>query len=410
MEYKELYSFGRHPITNRFQNSPDTVAPCYPLTLYIDRETGLVRLSEYFPITELRPHYPWLTCFEPDGHLDDLVKLIIDLPGIDYSSIFAGFSFKDDSTLERLKNSGYNSSWRLFPNEDLETDDTLLGIESLVEKFCDMPASKLGENHEKADLLLVRHVLEHSRDLDKFIKNVTALVKSGGYVVFEVPDCERSFDVGDCTVLWEEHISYFTGHTLEAVLINAGLEIVCAYSVPYPLENSLIVFAKVNRRRVSRIQRNSFDLRSDVRRLREFTALHSKRKLNINHLLRVVKEEYGSISMFGAGHLTFTFISLYELEEVIDFIIDDDPNKTNLFAPLGGIPIFNSEALYALGPRLCLLGTNPIKHTSVVSRHPEYLKKGGRFASIFPGTAGYLEDLFRDRHGSNFFGEGSIIG
>ena len=393
-ENVEIQSFGLHPITNRFQETCDSVAPRYPLGLSVESQTGVVRLSQVFPIPELKPRYSWLTCFEPEDHLDSLSKLLIKLPGIANTSTFAGFSFKDDSTLERLNASGCESCWRVCPRLDLGISDNLSGIETFIEAFCELPSSQIINNHGKADIFLVRHVLEHAYDLRVFIDKIKSVVKSNGYVVFEVPDCERSFEVGDCTVLWEEHVYYFTKRTLETVLVNSGFEIIQLYSVPYPLENSLVAILKVSGQRQSLAEGKVDYLEEERRRVHKFAAQYSSRKLNIYHSLARIKREHGAISIFGGGHLTFTFISLYGLERLIDFIVDDDPNKSNLIAPVGGIRILKSEALYKLKPKLCLLGVNPIKHGSLFSRHSAYLKAGGRFASIFPGTANYFEDLF----------------
>ena len=393
VESVEIQSFGSHPVTSRFHDSCDSVAPRFALGLSIQRQTGLIQLSETFPISELKPRHPWLTCFEPEDHLDDLSEELIKLPGVDRTTTFGGFSFKDDSTIERIKALGYKSCWRLCPQQDLGINDNLFGIETLISNFCSLPSSITNNNHTKADVLVVRHVLEHAYDLPDFITKIKGLVKGYGYVVFEVPDCERSFDVGDCTVLWEEHVSYFTKRTLRTVLETFGFEIFDLYSVTYPLENSLVAIVKVSGGGANKdgVRSNYYD--EEVRRVHKFVEQYSARKSNIYQSLLRVKSEYGTIAVFGAGHLTFTFISLCGLEKLIEFIVDDDSNKTNLVAPVGGIRILKSEALYELQPKLCLLGTNPIKHSALISRYSDYLKLGGLFASIFPGTTDYFEDL-----------------
>ena len=69
-----LFDAGLQPISNRFLNESDnSPAPKYPLRLMIDRETGYINLEKPFPIDDLRPRYEWITCFEPEDHLDDLV-------------------------------------------------------------------------------------------------------------------------------------------------------------------------------------------------------------------------------------------------------------------------------------------------------------------------------------------------
>jgi len=396
----EVYFFGLHPITNRFLKSSDQTAPHYPLSLSIQSETGLIHLGRLFPIAELRPRYAWLTCFEPEDHLNELAIKLTKLPGLGHDSTFAGFSFKDDSTLNRLKHLGYKSSWRLSPKFDLEINDDILGVESIIDAFSEQYSSKLNKNRKKADILLVRHVLEHAHNLPRFLESIKTVVNEGGYVVFEVPDCERSFAACDYTVLWEEHVYYFTQGTLGGVLERYGYTIIEMFSIPYPLENSLVVITKVVDKRQPSSAKIPVAFSDEFRRALDFANNFAHRRNAVYGTLLEYKRVHGSIVIYGAGHFSFTFISLYGICDLIDFIVDDDPNKTNYISPVGGIRITTSEALYNLRPNLCLLGINPIKHNLLIARHSGYLAKGGKFASIFPSSSNYLEHVLNSDHKS----------
>ena len=99
------------------------------------------------------------------------------------------------------------------------------------------------------------------------------------------------------------------------------------------------------------------------------------------------------IAVFGAGHLTVAFIATMEISEMIDFVIDDNPNKKGMIMPIGGIKILGSESLYSREVDLCLLGLNPINQPKVVAKHISFEKNGGLFSSIFPGTELSIEKL-----------------
>jgi hypothetical protein len=75
----DLLDFGLQPVSNRFLSGTET-APSFPLALEVEEESGLIRLAKPFPGDELRPRYPWLTCFEPEDHLDKLVQQMAELP------------------------------------------------------------------------------------------------------------------------------------------------------------------------------------------------------------------------------------------------------------------------------------------------------------------------------------------
>jgi hypothetical protein len=60
-------------------------------------------LNNPFPLSQLKPKYDWINYNEPEEHLDKLVKTILNLKNINKSSIIAGVSYKEVSTLERFK-------------------------------------------------------------------------------------------------------------------------------------------------------------------------------------------------------------------------------------------------------------------------------------------------------------------
>ena len=395
-EQEALLNLGLQPISNRFLQPGSTErAKEFPIELRLQLGTGLVQLANPFPVEEVRPRYEWLTCFEPEDHLDALVEDIIDLPYIHKDSLFGGYSFKDDSTLARLKTKGYHRQWRISPEEDLGLDDPCQSIETYQAVFSQTKAKKICQTRGKLDLAIVRHVTEHAYDLPSFLQAVAALMNPDGYIVWEVPDCENALENGDCTTIWEEHIHYFTKHTFKKTLENEGFNIIYDRSVPYPLENSLIVITKGFKGRPQVNTQSTKELDIEYERAYAFADKINRRRTTVCSMLHDVKRNRGEIALFGAGHLSVAYMSIMGVTELIDFVIDDNPNKKGLLMPIGGVPIVGSEALYLKRPSLCLLGLNPQNQPSVIDRHSRYKEQGGTFASIFPGSALELEEVLK---------------
>ncbi|SVD77584.1 uncharacterized protein METZ01_LOCUS430438, partial [marine metagenome] len=242
-----LINLGLQPISNRFlkPNSNEDV-PHYPIRLMLEKDIGYIYLENPFPIKELKPRYDWLTCFEPENHLDDLVQTIIKISAISKQSIIGAYSFKDDSMLRRLKNQGFHNLWRIDPRTDLGIDDNCASIETYQNEFTIEKAQQIKKRYGNTDILIIRHVIEHAYDLPRFFKAIKSLIKADGYIVWELPDCERAISDGDCTTIWEEHVYYFTSFTFKQILQNAGFTIIHYESVPYPLENSIIAITQKN--------------------------------------------------------------------------------------------------------------------------------------------------------------------
>lgn len=389
---RPLIDFGPQPVSNRFlAPGGKPGAPAFPLALRIDDEDGLIHIAEPFPIEELRPRFSWLTCFEPEAHLDDLVDRLVLLPGISKESQIGAYSFKDDTTIRRLEKRGYANTWRIDPQADLGVTDPLANVETYQLHFHPAQAEKIRARRGASDIFIVRHVLEHSYDLAGFLQACKDLVRPGGYIIFEVPDCARALELGDYTTVWEEHVFYFTPQTLSSSLGAAGFQIDHFESVEYPFENSLIAITRTTDGPVTAIPPTATNV--EIARAEQFARSFKRRQESVRGRLEKARSEIGPIAMFGAGHLSVAFLSLMGISDLIDFAVDDNPNKKDLIMPVGNLPILGSQALYERGIRVCLLSLNPQNQPKVIEGHARFSGVGGKFASIFPGSDHELETV-----------------
>ena len=69
---------------------------------------------------------------------------------------------------------------------------------------------------------------------------------------------------------------------------------------------------------------------------------------------------------------------------MIAFVVDDNPNKNGMRMPVGGLEVLNSDALYRLDSKTCLLSLNPYNQPEVIAKHQRFIENGGGFMSIFP--------------------------
>jgi len=389
-----LADLGLQPVSNRFL-AADSRTPTlgFPLELRINPDTGLIHQGSPFPLEEIKPRYDWLTCFEPEDHLDNLTERLTKLPGITPASMFGAYSFKDDSTLKRLERLGYTRQWRIDPEQDLGVLDVCANVETYQRALTIDKAHEIRERRGAADVLIVRHVVEHAYDLPTFISAIRSMVSPGGYIVWELPDCERALASGDCTTIWEEHIFYFTSFTFEQVLLSAGFSIVYYESVNYPLENSLVAIVREASAGEKCASLDSQAVAKEVARAQNFAQSLTRRKIIIRKLLETLRQEHGNIAIFGAGHLSVAFLAIMQVDDIISCVIDDNPHKKGLQMPIGHLKILGSEALYSGEIRVCLLGLNPQNQPRVISKHQQFVEQGGIFASIFPGSELELDRL-----------------
>ena len=191
---REHLDFGPQAIRNRFLRSSDELEFTHPLSLGYCGMCGVVQLTDPPPVDEVRPRFDWISYNEPERHLDNLVQSLTKLPGITPTSTFAGLTYKDDSTLARLNRLGFANTWRPDLRADLGIESPFAGVESVQQKLRPENVAPLAAKFGRPDVLIVRHVLEHTHDTRAALAWAARLVEPGGYVVFEVPDAVRALD------------------------------------------------------------------------------------------------------------------------------------------------------------------------------------------------------------------------
>lgn len=234
-----LHNFGSQALTNDFPSNLDVTIRAHPLILGQCHACGLVQLCHPCPAEVAKPSQP-MHYNEPEGHLDALVDEIVALPGVSPASRVCGLTYKDASTLERLRHRGYDDLTIPALREDFQIEDDRAGLETIQARVTPELANVVVARHGKFDLVLVRHLLEHAHDLTRFLAAVRSLTTPAGHIIFEVPDCTTMFKSLDYSFLWEEHISYFTPWTLANALRNQDLDPCHVLTYPYALENSLV--------------------------------------------------------------------------------------------------------------------------------------------------------------------------
>ncbi|MCG3205121.1 MAG: hypothetical protein KCHDKBKB_01838 [Elusimicrobia bacterium] len=377
---------GAQPMTNRFLSSKEALEYTHPLSIGLCRSCLVVQLVGPPPPVEIKSRFEWLTYNEPEKHLDDLAQAILGLPGLTSKSVVAGVTFKDRSLLERLRNLNGMATVQLDPRTDFGINDPLAGLETLQELLNPALANKIVEKRGKFDVVVVRHMLEHVHALKPFIAAIKTLVKMNGYVVLEVPDCKRALAGKDYSMIWEEHVSYFTEMTLKSFLNYHNIDVITLQNHPYPLENSLIVIGKIGSAEKSGALSQQKDM-DETSLFKNFVNGFAEVKRGLHLFLKEFQKNHGRLAILGAGHLSCMFINILDLKNYFEFVVDDNIHKTGLFMPGSHLPIVASQELVRKKIKLCLLGVNPENEDRLIQTQKEFVANGGTFASIFPGSS-----------------------
>lgn len=376
-----LLDLGLQPVAGRFEAvAGDDVR--HPLALCACPVCGIVQLRVPFPVADLVPRFGWLHYREPEAHLDRLVARLRALPGVTPNHKVAGITAKDRSTLDRLARFGF-ATWALEPARHLGLSDPHAGVESVAAGLTVAYARTL----PKADLLVARHVLEHAPAPGAFLRALAEFVVPGGYAAIEVPDCGRSLARRDYAMIWEEHTLYLTEEAVPALFRGTGFEAVDIQRHAYPFEDVLVFYM---RRTLQELEDATLPDRDTATRSLAlalgFAEGFEHERRRIRHALDALRQD-GPLALYGAGHLTCSFVNIHEVADRFAFVVDDTPEKQGFFLPGTTLPIVSRERLLDDGIATCVMGLSPDIEDRILANNRRFIAGGGRFRSLLAASA-----------------------
>ena len=320
-----------------------------------------------------------------------MVEQLAGLPGITRDSVIAGLTSKDDTTLDRFRKRGFHNVWRVDLASDLGVTDPCANIETVQKLATPARLAPISARRGLADLLIVRHIIEHAEDLKAFVEGCAALVRAGGYIMVELPDCSTSLSLQDYAMIWEEHSLYFVPETFAGVLGIGGFETLRTDIYPLPFENCIVEIA----RKTGRVARPAAtpSRRAAAGTLARYAAAWQPRTAALRSKLETWRRERGRIALFGAGHLACAFVNFHGLGDLVEFVADDTPQKQGLFLPGARLPIVPSTRLVEDGISLAILALSIGNEDRVIERNAAFANAGGAFTSIFAASPRSIRTL-----------------
>ncbi len=378
---EELIDVGRHPVASFYLTEADGAENTVRLALGQCSNCGTIQSTELVPHDALVPPYDWIFAMEPEEHLDTVADQVEELLGDPAGKVIGALTYKDDTMVDRMVRKGFESNWRIKLDEDLGINDPSASNETVQKLVTRDRMAALGSKLGQADFLIVRHILEHVEGVPEFVMGLSELVKPGGILMLEVPDCTSNLRLGDYCMIWEEHSLYLTPETFAPLSTIGGFESIKEDVYERPFENSLVQLSRKTGE-PGAVQIND-DAVGQIGMLKSYADQFEPARAELRAQLETVRKEKGPIALFGAGHLACAFVNFMGVADLIDFVADDTPQKQYKFLPGARLPILPSSELVDRNIALALLCLSISNEDKVISRNQGFVDQGGSFRSIF---------------------------
>jgi 2-polyprenyl-3-methyl-5-hydroxy-6-metoxy-1,4-benzoquinol methylase len=337
----------------------------YPLKLYVSERSFLVQVDEYKQATEIFSNdYVYFSSFSTSwlAHSKVYVAMMIQRFAYNAQSLVVEIASNDGYLLQYFKENKV-PVLGIEPTAGTAKVATEKGIDTLVEFFGVTLAERLVQQGKKADLLLGNNVLAHVPDLNDFVAGLKILLNEGGVITMEFPHLLQLINYNQFDTIYHEHFSYLSLIAAQQIFQFHGLEIFDVEELPTH-GGSLRIFAKHKGDSTHEISGNVDELKqkeleagmNTLEFYRGFQEKINKVKNSFLQFLLEAKSNGKKVAGYGAAAKGNTLLNYAGVKtDLIDFVVDRNPNKQNKFLPGSHIPVFDEGHLRNTKPHFVVI-------------------------------------------------------
>lgn len=373
-DLRAVIDLGDMPIAHRLLRTRDEPEERFPFEVFACAHCGLPQIVKPIDPDILYRQFNYnFSSWKPEPHQPDELDTIGKFTR--HESVFE-IGCNDGLFMDKLRERGAKTLVGVEPNPVSGKIARERGIKVYADMISPALCHDAVAQSGKFDLVVSRQVLEHIVDFENFFACVKIALRDDGLLFIDVPDFEPGSTVGDVSVLWEEHVSYFTEPTLLALLARHGFEPVSVKKYNFS-GGSLAVAARRAAGPLTAPAASSGVGERFGQRAREYGA-------RLRPLLERARKGGAQVAIYGAGCRACTFTNTHEMSDLVQLSIDDQKERQGMFLPGTRIPIASPDELNrGSAPLVCLLAVNQENEAVVSNRLRENLKRPLHIASIF---------------------------
>ncbi len=378
-------------LTNEQLNEPELF---FPLKVYTCHNCFLVQVDEYKKSDAIfNSDYVYFSSYSTSWleHAKKYTDLMVEKFGLNEESQVIEIASNDGYLLQYFKEKNI-PVMGIEPTANTAEVAMGKGIKTIIEFFGVELADRLANHWEvKADLLLGNNVLAHVPDIVDFVGGMKIILADTGVITMEFPHLVQLIDNNQFDTIYHEHFSYLSFHTVKQIFESQGLELFDVDELPTH-GGSLRIYAKHQEdssKSISPAVKILLDkeVAKGITNLSYYQNFQQKAlqvKLDMISFLIEQKRKGKRVAAYGAAAKGNTLLNYCGIKnDLIDFVVDANPNKQNKWLPASHIPVMNEDYLKANKPDFVII--LPWNLRDEITAQLSYIKEwGGQFVIPVP--------------------------
>lgn len=359
----EFLNLGKMPLANAFlqniQNTDDEAI--FPLALCFCNNCKLVQLSTTIPSEVLFSNYIYVssTALSFRKHFENMATHLKDKLILNNNSLVVDIGSNDGILLREWQKINIKSIG-IEPAKNIAKMANDEGLKTINSFFNKELVENIIKSYGQIDVITACNVFAHVRDIESVIKNVKSLLNENGTFVIEIQYFMDTVKTLTFDNVYHEHMYYYTITSLDNLFKKNNMQI-CRVEHVDTHGGSVRVYIKNNIKDIDESYYNYLNMekKSGVDNISSYTSFANDvfdTKDKITSLIKKLKKEGKKIIGYGAPAKSNTLLNFCNLNKNdLDYIIDDNPLKQELYTPGTHIKVYPFSILKESNPDYILI-------------------------------------------------------
>lgn len=345
---------GVMPLANNLAHSAPAARslPRFPLQVYFCEDCHLSQLSVVVNASQMFSYYPYRssisrTFVEHCGHMaQDVGRMGIIKPG-DLAVDIAG---NDGALLSEFRKHLLIRPLNVDPAGNIAAISSASGIPVLNEFWSMDVAKRLVEKQGKARIITGTNVFAHVNDVHGFLHAAAYALEDDGIILLEFPYLMDFIAQREYDTVYFEHLSYLSLTPIDRLVRDCGLTLKSVTRHPIHGGSLRVIIGKKNATQDASVaqllttERESGCNRPDY--YTDWAREISRQVKGAREQLVALKRTGAKIAGFAASAKGNTLLNACGIStDILDYIVDDTPEKIGRYSPGTGIPIVHRSML-----------------------------------------------------------------
>ena len=391
---KTVFSLGTTPLANAYLTEEQLLEPevFFPLELKLCRDCLLAQLDEYEHPDAIFTDYAYFASCSTTwlDHARAYVEAMTERFALGPRSQVVEIASNDGYLLQYFVERGI-PVLGIEPAANVAEEAVRRSIPTLVEFWHSACAERLAQEGRFADLIIGNNVLAHVPGLNDFVAGLKILLKPHGIITMEFPHLYRLVEGNQFDTIYHEHFSYYSFFVVQHLFGMHGLTLFDVDELPTH-GGSLRIYARHTEDDTHPIEHRVEALlkkeqEAGMRTIDYYEGFGERAgacKRELLAFLLDAKQHGKRIVGYGAAAKGNTLLNFCGIgRDFVDFIVDRNPHKQDLYTPGTRIPIRDPQAVDESRPDYLLILPWNITD-EIVDQMQRIRSWGGRFVTPIP--------------------------